>query len=458
METSPSTQHSAHFRQLPPEVPGLPIVGNSLQMLNDPLRFLVDQYQQLGPVYRVQMGFQKYTVMAGLEANKFLAQEGEQAFSSKSLFGGMADAFNTDVMLVVLDGAPHRHMRKLMRRGFARSSAMPHLDTMIDVVKQSLNGMSPDETFPVFNTLRRIVVDQLGIMTTGFPPADYYEDIFIFLNTMLNVTAVKVWPAFMMRRPRFLKARARVKEFGQKLLDYHRQNPPEATGREPNLIDDVIAGERPDGDTFTEDDLLSMAVGPFFAGMDTVASSISFFMYTLHKHLDVLEKAQAEVDAVFSKGTITGQDFQHMPVLHAAAIETLRFYPATPFTPRQVVEEFNFGGYDFPVGTEVMTAQTVTHFLPEYYPDPYRFDVTRHLGEGGPARKANIYTPFSLGAHACLGAGMAEVQMMVTMAALMYYGKFRLDPLNYEVQIQTMPLPNPGQKFRMKYLGASAAN
>ncbi len=453
METSHSEQPSLHLRRIPPAVPGLPLLGNSLNMLNDPLRFLVSQYHTLGPVFRVQMGFQKYTVMAGLEANKFLAQEGERVFSSKSLFGGMADAFNTDVMLVVLDGAPHRHMRKLMRRGFARSSAMPHLDTMVGVVQQAVEQMPAGETFPVFNTLRRIVVDQLGIMTTGFPPEDYYEDIFVFLNTMLNVTAVKVWPSFMLRTPRFRRARLRVREFGQKLLDYHRQNPPETTGREPNLIDDVLAGTRPDGDAFTEDDLLSMAVGPFFAGMDTVASSISFFMYTLHKYPDVLEKVKAEVRAVFSKGTVTAQDFQQMPVLHAAAIETLRFYPATPFTPRQAAEAFTFEGYEFPVGTEVMTAQTVTHFLPEYYPDPYRFDVTRHLGEGGHARIPNVYTPFSLGAHTCLGAGMAEVQMMVTMAALLHYGDFQLESPDYEVQIHTMPLPNPGAKFRMKYLG-----
>lgn len=453
METSKPEKPLYLLRQRPPAVPGLPVLGNSLNMLYDPLKFLVDQYHQYGSTFRIQMAFRDYTIMAGLEANKFLAQEGEQVFSSKSLFGGMADAFNTDVMLVLLDGAPHRHMRKLMRRGFARSAALPHLDTMVQIVREAVAEWQPGEMLPIFNTLRRIVVDQLGVMSTGFRPGEYYDDIFVYLNTMLNVTAVKVWPGVMLHTPRFRRAKGRVIEFGRKLLDYHRQNPPESTGREPNLIDDILAGVRPDDQPFTEDDLLAMAVGPFFAGMDTVASTISFFMYTLHKHPDVLEQVMAEVNAVFAKGSITPQDFQQMPVLHAAAIETLRYYPATPFTPRQVVESFEFGGYEFPIGIEVMIAQTVTHFLPEYYPDPYKFDVTRHLGETAKSRIPNVYAPFSLGAHTCLGAGLAEVQMLVTMASLLYYGQFALESPDYEVRVHTMPLPNPGSKFKMRFGG-----
>ncbi|HEX2621730.1 MAG TPA: cytochrome P450, partial [Phototrophicaceae bacterium] len=67
----------------PPSVPGLPLIGNSLKLMYDPQAYLLKLFQEYGPVYKIQMGFQRYTVMAGLEANQFLAKEGERVFSSE---------------------------------------------------------------------------------------------------------------------------------------------------------------------------------------------------------------------------------------------------------------------------------------------------------------------------------------------------------------------------------------
>lgn len=434
---------------LPPRAPGLPLLGNTLQLLNNPLAHLVSVYHELGPIFRIRMGFQEYTVIAGLEANQLLAREGERIFSSEGLFGGFARAMKTDVMLTVLDGPAHRHMRKVMQRGFARSAMAPHLPTMVDIVRQQARSWQPGQHVPVFRAMRQIVVDQLAVVAATMPVEDYFDDIITFLNTMLNVHALKVWPAFMLRRPAFLRARARIIELGQKVLDFHRQNPPEVSGRLPDLIDDILANVRPDGRDFTEDDLLSMSIGPYFAGMDTVASSISFFVYTLLKHPDALAQVQAEADALFASGKLEMQALRQMDALHAAAIEALRLYPVTPFTPRTAVEQIEFGGYRIDPGTEVMIAQTVTHMLPEYYPDPLRYDITRHMGgKSGPP--PGVFAPFTLGAHTCLGAGLAEAQMMLTIAALVHTVDLELESPDYVVPVKTMPLPNPGNQFRMR--------
>jgi cytochrome P450 len=432
-------------------IPGLPLIGNSLNLLYDPVKYLVELYQQHGAVFQIKMGFQNYTVMAGLEANKFLAKEGERVFSSESLFGGFARAMNTDVLLTVLDGAPHRHMRRMMQAGFSRSAGLAHLDTMIQVVQEATTTWQPGDELPVFATFRHLVVDQLGLVTTGVKPGEYFDDILLYLNTLLNVEALKVWPQLMEYRPAFLRAKKRIFALGEQVLAYHRAHPPTEGGRRRDLIDDILEGNRPDGQSFTEADLIAMTVGPFFAGMDTIASTISFYLYAVLKDAQLLARVQAEVDAVFSKGTPTAKDFQAMPVLHAAAIETLRRYPATPFTPRTVIAPFEFGGYDFAPGTEVMIAQTVTHFLPEYYPDPFEFNVERYLGEKS-GRIPQVFTPYTLGAHTCLGAGLAEVQMMVTMAALLYYTRLELTEPDKDITVHTMPLPNPGQKFSVRVL------
>jgi cytochrome P450 len=437
---------------LPPKVAGLPLVGNTFKMLHDPLAYLVEQYHQLGPIFRIRMGLQDYTVLAGIEANQLLASaEAERLFGSERLFGNFANEVNArDTFLTALDGAPQRHMRKVLQRGYSRSSAAPHVEGMVNIVDRVTGTWQTGQMIPVLDVVRQIVVQQLGLVSTGMEPGEYFEDVKFFLHTMMNVYVVKLLPRLYLRHPRFLKAKARTMELGRKVLEWHRQNPPEATGRTPDIIDDALAGTRPDGKPFTEDDIANIAIGPYFAGIDTISSSISFFIYALCKYPDLMARVTAEVDDFFKDGIPSLNDFRKMDTLHSTAIEVLRVYPVAPFTPRTAMETFEFQGYRVDEGTEVMLAQTVTHFLPQYFENPTRFDIDRYANNWKPATQS--FAPYTLGAHTCLGAGLAEAQMMIVMAALVRRVKLELETPNYEVNIRTLPLPNPGRDFKVRVL------
>jgi cytochrome P450 len=433
----------------PPMASGLPLIGNTLNMLHDPLQYLTEQYHAHGSVFRINLALREYWIMAGGEANKFLLDEGENVFSSDALFGSLGRQWNTDVLLVMMDGEPHRHMRRILRNGYSRSAAAPHLQAMVDVTREFVAQWQPGDRISVWDQLRRIVTNQLGLVTTGFSVGDLYDDLLLYVNSLLNVEVMKTLPRLTLQRPAFRRARKHILAFGQHVLDYHRENPPEATGRQPDLIDDILAGVRPDGDDFTDDDLLSMTVGPYFAGLDTIASTMAFMMFAVHKHSDVLQRVKAEAHSLFAEGTPQSlNDLRKLKAIHNAALETLRRYPATPFTPRQVTREFEFGGYVFPVGTDVMIAQAVTHMLPEYYDDPLTFNIDRDQ-----VRKPLVFAPFSLGAHTCLGAGLAEAQMALTLATILHEADLELETPDYTVPINTMPLPNPGMNFKLRVLG-----
>lgn len=438
----------------PPRMPGIPYLTDNVNMLNDPLRYLVQGYRELGPVFRVCMGFTEYTVLAGLEANLFLQREAEQYLTSETLFGGMARQLNTDMLLTVLDGEPHRHMRKLMRPGFSRSAIGPHIDKVIGIVREYAESLKPGDEIAVFDSMRRLICNAIGLITTGIKPGDRYQDVLTFLSGAMNVEVVKVWPRVLLSRPSWKQAKANMFALGKEILELHRTDPPREGGRTPDMIDDLMAAARPDGGPFTEDDLIAFAVGPYIAGIDTLSSTLAFFVYTIAKHPAVNARAKAEVDALFDAGMPDLNDFRKLEFLHAAAIETLRRYPATPFTPRTVKHPFTFAGYDFAVGTEVMFANGVTHLLDEYYPDPLTFDPERHLT--GEAPPPGVFAPYTLGPHTCLGAGMAEGLMLITMAGLLRYTAFELPNPDYTVKIRTMPLPNPGQSFRVKVVNTPA--
>ena len=54
---------------------GLPLVGNALSMGKDIRGFLTAKYMELGPVFGIRMLHRRFTVLAGVEANRFLIRE-----------------------------------------------------------------------------------------------------------------------------------------------------------------------------------------------------------------------------------------------------------------------------------------------------------------------------------------------------------------------------------------------
>ena len=68
----------------PQRVRGIPVIGNALAMAKDPAKFFVDCYREYGPVFRIQIFGNTYTVLAGAEAATFMGtRQGRDSLRSK---------------------------------------------------------------------------------------------------------------------------------------------------------------------------------------------------------------------------------------------------------------------------------------------------------------------------------------------------------------------------------------
>ncbi len=436
----------------PPLVPGLPFIGIAHKLFRDPLAYFVQLYHQYGPIFRVKLFDRDITVMAGIDANRFLNRDGNDILNSEKLFGSFGREFNTNIFLTAMDGPEHKHLRKQSRRGYSRSAMMPHVTELIRIVDTFTDSLKPGETFDVLTTVQYLVTQQLGVVIAGRTPDDYFPDLQRFLNYNINVKVLRMWPEFMMKMPAYRRAKARVIKLGKEVLATHQAKQSQANPGTNDLIDDLLQAKNIHGQPYDETMLLAATVGPYFAGIDTVASSLSFLIYTVLKHPEVLAQVREEAKRVFANGVPSLNELKEMEMLHGAAIETLRMYPVAPFTPRVAKEPFEFHGYQVAAASEIFFAQTVTHYLPEFYPDPTKFDPTR-FAKGSGRGTPGAFAPYTLGDHLCLGAGIAEAQMMLIMARLLYQLDLSLSSPDYEVTVHAAPLPNPGRKFRVRVMG-----
>jgi cytochrome P450 len=320
---------------------------------------------------------------------------------------------------------------------------------MIEITRE-FSQWPPDEPFAVRPSMQRIVAEQLGRLLLGFGPGEYLPDLVTYLDTAIMTSTIggkrQDWTPEAAAA--FQRAKERTRELGRAIVQAHLEHPL-PTGK-PDMIDEALAEAANQPGEYRRKIAEGAGVGVFLAGLDTVANTCSFMIYALLSHPDVLKRVLAEVDAAFAQGPVSWEQLKGMTALHGAAMETLRRYPVAQSHSAKVAKPLTVAGYRLEPGDDVLVAMTVAHFLPELYPEPEQFDIDRFFPPRNEHRQRGAFAPFGLGDHTCLGAGIAEIQLMVTMATIFHDYQLEMDPPTYTLKIEHEPTPAPSKDFQVK--------
>jgi cytochrome P450 len=413
----------------------------------------VSLYRTYGPVFRLpQPGQEPRIILAGPEINVFLARHEDEFFTTGEQweqFDAMISQKPNSGMTEARDGEANRKRRAQSSRHWSRARILDQIPQMVEITLESTQDWQPGSRVAVHARMRRLVAEQLGRLLLGVSPGDYLDDFVTYLNTTI-VSTLKAGNTSGDRfdSPAYQRAVERVNEFGRKAYEAHLLHP--QPNDKPDMIDDAMREKAQYPEGYRRAILEHMALGPMLAGIDTVANSLSFMLYALLAHPEALQRVQAEVDAAWSQGMLSWEQLKRMADLQGAMMETLRRYPVAGGHRARVARPLTLAGYRLEAGQDVEVAMTVPHFLEELYPNPMQFDLDRFRPPRNEHRKPGAYAPFGLGDHTCLGAGIAEVQLMVTMATLLSNYTLQLDPPDYQLVIEEHPTPVPGNHFQVQ--------
>lgn len=415
------------------------MLGSALAFANDPFGFLTASYRSYGPVFPLKILGQRMVMMVGREANLFLKQHERSHFLIGPAYERLGTALGTKRFLLGMDGDAHRQLRGAYGPAMDRASIesyVPELSALTSRAAADTAARTTDATA----FFKRLAFTQLGATLANVnADADYHHVVRVF-DTAVKIGVARMWPRFMAHNPLNRISMARLRRLGERMF---ATNAP--SGRGPNFVDRVRqAVER---GLLERDDLTASLMSPFFAGIDTVASSMAFALYALLEHPEALERVRGEVCRE-CRGGIDMDTLRRLPLLKAAIAEALRRYPIAVLTVRQVSQAFDFGGYRFEAGTMVGFSSPLPHFLEEYFPDPLRFDIDRFAKTMKPS-PSGTYQPYGVGAHLCLGAGLANVQMAVTLAVCVRDFEVEREP-GYRLSQVLDPLPVP-RGFRVRF-------
>jgi sterol 14-demethylase len=142
-----------------------------------------------------------------------------------------------------------------------------------------------------------------------------------------------------------------------------------------------------------------------------------------------------------------------MPLMEGFIREILRARPPLNALSRRVVQDFHYKNHVIEAGKNIMLAPYVSHRLPEYYPDPERFDPHRPDQQNPFA-----YIPFGGGSRKCVGNAFAILQVKRIFCELLRHYEFELaGPADTYVEIMPSLILRPSDPCLLRYRRRQAA-
>ena len=90
-----------------PVAPGIPLLGNGLAMRKGLPAFLVRQYRDLGPIFRIRVPGRRFVCIAGPEAVNFLTSHGRTVFRSLEPMANFHKQMGASRSILTMDGVDH---------------------------------------------------------------------------------------------------------------------------------------------------------------------------------------------------------------------------------------------------------------------------------------------------------------------------------------------------------------
>ncbi len=423
------------------------------QAVRDPLPLLLGGYEEFGPIFSMRFLHITSIWMLGPEANHYVTVGHPENFHwRESSFGDLIPLLGDGLLTV--DDAYHDRARAIMLPAFHREQVEASTAAMVAEAEAALATLRPDTVVDIYAWMRGLAMRIAMRALLGLDPdddgkgalaAEKFEEALGYFGIDFALRLVRgpgsPWS-------RLMAARAVLDRIVYEEIERRRAAPD--SGRR-DILSLLVGARGEHGEQFTDSEIRDQVMTLMFAGHDTSTSTVTFALWELAHHPDVLARLCEEQDRVLGGAPPTiDQMEKELPYLDTVVDEVLRLYPPAWIGPRRAVRDFEWGGYRVPRGAYVNYCSWASHRLPEVFPEPEAFVPERFTRERKAALPRGAYVPFGGGRRVCIGKrfGLIEVKLVTTMLLQ----ALRADALpGRAMTVRQMPTLSPlgGLKMRL---------
>ena len=176
----------------------------------------------------------------------------------------------------------------------------------------------------------------------------------------------------------------------------------------------------------TDDEVSANAMVFLFAGNDTISTALIFTSYFLATQLDWQEKIVQEIENIIGSSEPDYDNIQKLTFLDMFVSESMRLYPPITRINRNIDTDCTIGKWNFPGGISITTPVYTLHRMPEFWPEPEKFDPERFSVENKTKILPYTYLPFGAGPRNCVGMRFAN--MVLKMGLVKMLQNFHVGP------------------------------
>ena len=361
-------------------------------------------------------------------------------------------AFGSGSGMLCAEGEVWRRHRRLLNPTLDRRAVVadvPGLVRLTEELAGLLGELPPGHSFNMGETFTHLLTRSTGQVFAGGDHAiDPMVDRMGHYPGEYGLFDFLTMPRWLRFLDRFRKSRAEAKALHPllaRMIAERRSS--DYSGGNDLLWRIANARDRQTGEGLSiaeaEDEALTL-------GSTSVTSLqvYSWLWYLLALHPWAEERVEAELDAVLGDRSPTADDLPLLVYVRKVIDEAMRLYPPLPVMPRIAAADDLVCGRRVPRKSVVVVMPWVVHRHRKLWDNPDVFDPERFAPDEVAARSRYAYLPFSVGPHVCIGATLAIIEILITVAVLARRFRFRLVPGQRIEPIAWTSL-RPGRGIRM---------
>jgi cytochrome P450 family 110 len=318
--------------------------------------------------------------------------------------------------LLLMRGAEHKHERRLLSPMFHGQRMRAYAADMYQAAEEQLSilgGGQVQETLPVMTRISMEVIvrtvfggqgqhEQARLLAAGAAVVRRSHPLLFFSRRMhFSLGGFSPWD-------RFQQARRRLFDAFDAELDRRARDSVQGE----DILSLLASAQYEDGSPIDRGHVRDELMTFLLAGHETTALALTWAVYHVSRHAEVLGTLQAELDAAAVTDPL---EYTQLPYLKAIVQETLRMYPIVAEVLRLLLRPMRLGDYELPAGMAVAAAGVLAHYDPTIYPEPDQFRPQRFLER---TYSPFEYLPFGGGHRRCIGAALAAFEMAVVLGTL----------------------------------------
>lgn len=407
----------------------LPVLGHLRQLRRDPIGLMRRVAEECGELGEFRIGPKRVVLMTGAEAQEAFFRAPEDQLDQAAAYPFMTPIFGKGV---VFDAPPERRAEMLHNHALRDSYMRGHAETISDEVDRITADWGEAGEIDLLDFFAELTIYTSSACLIGKPFreqltgefAELYHHLEKGTDPIAYVNPYLPLPSFRRRD----KARERLVELVQEIMDVRRADGREAGEEGGDLLDVMMSLKNDDGSyRFDANEITGMFISMMFAGHHTTSGTAAWTLIELLRNPRYMSEVRAELDELFADGqSVSYHALREIPKLEGAIKEALRLHPPLILLLRVVEEDLHFNDWTVAAGKLVGASPAISNRMPEHFPNPDAFDPDRYRDGRDEDRQLFAWIPFGAGRHRCVGAAFAMMQLKAIMSSLLSRYEFEM--------------------------------